>query len=129
MLQTPGLRLNINLISQTAQFFRTINKLDGLSDLLEVTKDLENIDRLALFESILNEYSKYRKIIMFAKIKINVLIIDVCFLKGLANDWERGLQLWVQMQEENLIPTDNFLTNLSTLLVKNKQKVPFKMLV
>lgn len=129
MLQTPGLQLNINLISQTAQFFRTINKLDGLSDLLEVTKDLENIDRLALFESILNEYSKYRKIIMFAKIKINVLIIDVCFLKGLANDWERGLQLWVQMQEENLIPTDNFLTNLSTLLVKNKQKVPFKMLV
>lgn len=42
-----------------------------------------------------------------------------------ANNVDKAQSLWLQMQEENIHPTDHFLYTLSELLKRNDKPVPF----
>ena len=43
-----------------------------------------------------------------------------------ANDTQKALELWTKMQEENIIPSNDFLIRLGHFLEENDVKAPFQ---
>lgn len=48
------------------------------------------------------------------------------YVLGENNKVQEAMALWIQMQEEDIQPTDHFMWALSELLKKNNLEVPFK---
>ena len=71
-----------------------------LEDLIAATKDLNHINRIDIYNNLLK-----------------------VFVKNNAPD--KAMNLWLQMQEDNVTSTDDFLFTLGTFLKKCGHIVPF----
>ncbi|XP_071440491.1 leucine-rich PPR motif-containing protein, mitochondrial [Hetaerina americana] len=100
ILETPGLRNRPNRLSSACRRYSEEGLVTPLEGLIEATKDLVHIDRSEVYLHLLHSYCK-------------------------SNDAEKALGLWMQMQDEDVQPSDEFLITLAKLLRKNDIKVPF----
>lgn len=87
-------------IYDTSNFYRLSGKTTTLMAMVDVTKDLDHIDRHTIFYNLLLAYVK----------------------EGSAN---KALDLWTKIQKENVPTTSQFVNTLRTFLEKNN--VPFVM--
>lgn len=102
ILETPGLRTKTyNRISSICERFAEAGKPNILEGLCEATKDLNHIDRSEIYSSLLSTYIKDKE-------------TDKC------------LEMWTKMQEEDINPTDTFLTKLANYLTSQGVEVPFQ---
>lgn len=102
ILETPGLRTkSYNRISFICERFAEAGKPNILEGLVEATKDLNHIDRSEIYSSLLQTYIKDKE-------------TDKC------------LEMWTKMQEEDINPTDSFLTKLANYLESQGVDVPFQ---
>lgn len=60
-------------------------------------------------------------------ILVSNALLNVFFFYVIANenDWEKGLNLYKQMLEEEVEPSSQFLSTLAKLLRRYKQPIPF----
>lgn len=100
ILETPGLQNRSNRINSACERYRTGGDTKSLEALVEATANINYIDRNLIYFNLLQRYQK-------------------------ENDPQKALNLWTKMQEENIVPTDTFLTRLSTFLKENNIEVPF----
>ncbi|XP_046388703.1 leucine-rich PPR motif-containing protein, mitochondrial [Ischnura elegans] len=100
ILETPGLRSRPSRLSAACRRYLEEGMVAPLEGLVEATKDLLHIDRAEIYLHLLNLHSK-------------------------SNDAEKAMGLWMQMQDEDVQPSDEFLKSLANLLRKNNMKVPF----
>lgn len=100
ILETPGLRTRQGRINSACERYLKENMLSALEGLVEATRDLSNIDRAEIYYSLLQTYIK----------EVSP---------------EKALGLWTAMQEEDITPTDIFLTKLAEFLKAEGQEVPF----
>ncbi|VVC25742.1 Pentatricopeptide repeat,Tetratricopeptide-like helical domain [Cinara cedri] len=101
ILETPGLRIRQDRINTVCAKYRSEGSEENLVRLLDVTKYVGAFDRTQIFNELLQLYSQNNKV-------------------------KEAMALWIQMQEEDIQPTDNFMWELSELLKKNNLEVPFK---
>uniref|UniRef100_A0A0K8SN95 Leucine-rich PPR motif-containing protein, mitochondrial n=1 Tax=Lygus hesperus TaxID=30085 RepID=A0A0K8SN95_LYGHE len=101
ILETPGLRTKTQRITSACQRYYSAGQVDHLITLLEATKGFKHIDRSEIFKYLLQSYCK-------------------------ADDVDKAEGLWTQMQEEDVKPSDSFLTNLGELLEKHGRPIPFE---
>ncbi|CAG9859713.1 unnamed protein product [Phyllotreta striolata] len=100
ILETPGLQnkpQRLNLACERYQQEGLIKPLEGLKD---ATKDLGHIDRSDIYYQLLLSYKKQ-------------------------DDVDKAMGLWTQMQEEDLIANDQFLSTLAGFLEEKGLNVPF----
>jgi leucine-rich PPR motif-containing protein len=100
ILETPGLRTRPQRINSACERYRQEGMTQSLEGLMEATKDLNHIDRGEIYYSLLLTYIK-----------------EV--------EPEKALGLWTKMQEEDITPSDVFLTKLADFLQKQNVAVPF----
>lgn len=100
ILETPGLRSRPQKINVACERYQQEGKVQSLEGLAEATKDLNHIDRSDIYFNLLLSYRNN-------------------------NQPEKALGLWTKMQEEDISPTDQFLTTLGTFLQDNNLEVPF----
>lgn len=100
ILKTPGLQNRSNRINSACERYRNGGDTKSLEGLVEATTNINYIDRNLIFFNLLQRYQK-------------------------ENDPQKALNLWTKMQEENIVPTETFLTRLSMFLRENNIKVPF----
>ena len=53
--------------------------------------------------------------------------IDLICYADKKGEWNKGLSLWTQMQEDNIQPSNEFLIRLEHILVQNNEPVPFNL--
>ncbi|XP_039283896.1 leucine-rich PPR motif-containing protein, mitochondrial [Nilaparvata lugens] len=98
ILETPGLRVRTDrLISERYRGDADVKTLEGI---LQVTKDIAQVDRANIYSILLT----------------NLIKLD---------NAEKALSLWTRMQEENVQPSDEFLHRLGTFLTEKGLSVPF----
>ncbi|XP_053673017.1 leucine-rich PPR motif-containing protein, mitochondrial [Anopheles nili] len=102
ILETPGLRTRYQRIQTACERYQQEGKTSSLEGLMEATKDLSHIDRGEIYHKLLQSYIGEK-------------------------DAEKSLGLWTRMQEENVTPSDSFLTKLGEFLKSNGYDVPFVM--
>ncbi|XP_065092380.1 leucine-rich PPR motif-containing protein, mitochondrial [Ochlerotatus camptorhynchus] len=100
ILETPGLRTRGQRIESACERYHVEGKTHSLEGLMEATKDLNHIDRSAIYYKLLKSYINEKQP-------------------------EKALGLWTTMQEEDEAPTDEFLIELSNFLKANGYEVPF----
>ncbi|XP_029714531.2 leucine-rich PPR motif-containing protein, mitochondrial [Aedes albopictus] len=100
ILETPGLRSRGQRIESACERYHVEGKTQSLEGLMEATKDLNHIDRSAIYHKLLKSYINDKQP-------------------------EKALGLWTKMQEEDQTPTDEFLVELSNFLKANGYEVPF----
>ncbi|KAK9707701.1 Pentacotripeptide-repeat region of PRORP [Popillia japonica] len=100
ILETPGLQSRPQRINSACQRYQMEGMVKPLEGLKDATKDLNHIDRTDIYYQLLLSYIKQ-------------------------DDPEKAMNLWTQMQEEDLAPTDNFLIKLGEFLSKHNLHVPF----
>ncbi|KAK0180863.1 hypothetical protein PV327_003200 [Microctonus hyperodae] len=100
ILETSDVPINNDRLTNIVNHFVKLERYDQLGKLVQVMKGVTRIDRGHLYMSVLDAYDKI-------------------------NDWESGLGLWTEMQEDDIQPTAQFLGKLSVLIDRNGQKVPF----
>lgn len=100
ILETPGLRTRGQRIESACERYHVEGKTHSLEGLMEATKDLNHIDRSAIYHKLLKSYINDKQP-------------------------EKALGLWTKMQEEDEAPTDEFLIELSNFLKANGYEVPF----
>ncbi|CAH1159971.1 unnamed protein product [Phaedon cochleariae] len=100
ILETPGLQNRPQRISSVCERYRQEGHVKSLEGLKDATKDLNHIDRSDIYQQLLLSYMKQE-------------------------DADKALGLWMQMQEEDLAPTDSFLSTLGEFLQKRGLEVPF----
>ncbi|XP_008553761.1 leucine-rich PPR motif-containing protein, mitochondrial [Microplitis demolitor] len=100
IFETPGLQVYNSKISSGIEHFQKYNRPQILEEMVKITKGVERMDRAHMYESLLAAYAK-------------------------TNDWQRGLFLWTEIQDEDIQPTSKFLETLSKLLKSNNQPIPF----
>lgn len=83
-----------------SKFYIKSGLIDHLEKLFEVTKDLTHIDRINMFELLLNHYANIE-------------------------NTEKCLGLWTTLQEESVAPSDKFLVTLANYLESKNLPVPF----
>ncbi|KAF6210429.1 hypothetical protein GE061_013535 [Apolygus lucorum] len=101
ILETPGLRTKTQRISAACQRYCNAGQTDHLITLLEATRGFKHIDRAEIFNFLLLMYCR-------------------------ENNVDKAEALWTQMQEEDVKPSDKFLTNLGQLLEKHGKPIPFE---
>lgn len=102
ILETPGLRSRpYNRFSNVCERFAEMGKPTMLEGLVEATKDLNHIDRSEIYLSLLQTYIKNK-------------------------DTDKCLEMWTKMQEDNAIPSEEFLIKLATYLEEEGLEVPFQ---
>ncbi|KAG8038103.1 hypothetical protein G9C98_006428 [Cotesia typhae] len=99
IFETPGLQVQSQKIAVAIEHLRKFHP-EYLIQLVNITKSIARMDRGFMYNKLLN-----------------VFIED--------NNWQQGLALWTEMQDDYIQPTSDFLKKLSELLQKNNQKVPF----
>ncbi|XP_053666609.1 leucine-rich PPR motif-containing protein, mitochondrial [Anopheles marshallii] len=102
ILETPGLRTRYQRIQTACERYQQEGKTSSLEGLMEATKDLSHIDRSEIYHKLLQSYIGEK-------------------------DAVKSLGLWTRMQEENVTPSDAFLTELGEFLKSNGYEVPFAM--
>lgn len=102
ILETPGLRSRPQKINGACERYQQEGKVQQLEGLVEATKDLSHIDRTEIYYNLLRSYCN-------------------------DNQPEKALGLWTKMQEEDIAPTEQFLTTLGKYLQANNLEVPFVM--
>lgn len=100
ILETPGLRSRPHKINIACERYQQEGKVEPLEGLVEATRDLSHIDRGDIYYNLLLSYCKDQQP-------------------------EKALGLWTKIQEEDITPTDQFLTTLGTYLESNNLEVPF----
>lgn len=100
ILETPGMQVRPQKINFACERYRQEGMVRQLEDLKEVTKDLSHIDRSDIYYQLLMSYIKQE-------------------------DTDKALGLWTQLQEEDLLPTDQFLITLGNFLKDRNIPVPF----
>uniref|UniRef100_A0A6B2E5A6 Putative bicoid mrna stability factor n=1 Tax=Phlebotomus kandelakii TaxID=1109342 RepID=A0A6B2E5A6_9DIPT len=100
ILETPGLRVRYQRLNSVCERYRQEGMVQPLEGLMEATKDLSHIDRQDIYYNLLLSYCKE----------------DVP---------DKALGLWTKMQEEDIAPSDAFLTKLGKYLQSKKLEVPF----
>ncbi|KAK9507866.1 hypothetical protein O3M35_007637 [Rhynocoris fuscipes] len=100
ILETPGLRARTRRINSACEKYTNEGKIAHLENLVEATKDLSYIDRADIYYHLLLSYSN-------------------------ANEVDKAMSLWTQMQDEDVQPSDHFLYTLGVLLKKHNKPVPF----
>lgn len=100
ILETPGLRSRPQKINVACERYQQEGKVQPLEGLVEATKDLNHIDRTDIYYNLLRSYCN-------------------------DNQPEKALGLWTKMQEEDIAPTEQFLTTLGKYLQSNNLEVPF----
>ncbi|KAI4463370.1 hypothetical protein MML48_4g00006397 [Holotrichia oblita] len=100
ILETPGLQTRPQRINSACQRYQMEGMVKPLEGLKDATKDLNHIDRTDIYYQLLLSYIKQ-------------------------DDPEKAVNLWMQMQEEDLAPTDNFLIKLGEFLKTHNLHVPF----
>ncbi|XP_075224635.1 bicoid stability factor [Lycorma delicatula] len=100
ILETPGLRVKSDRFSYAGERYQSEGLVEPLEALLKATKDILHVDRASLYYQLLLSYKK-------------------------ADDTEKAIGLWTQMQEEDVQPTDEFLYELGTFLERKNEPVPF----
>lgn len=99
-IQTPGLRARGQRIEVACQRYLEEKRITELENLVKITKDVFDVDRHIMYEYLLSAY-------------IN------------AADPKKAVGLWTQMQEEDLLPKDDFLRKLAKFLAESNEPVPF----
>lgn len=102
VLQTLGDDVDSRQVLRMCKIYAKNQREAALEHLLVASKGMTNIDRLKICDFLLDAYSLNNK-----------------------EGSERALCLWTSIQEEGLIPSSAFLSNLATLLKKGGVKVPF----
>lgn len=102
VLQTLGGDVDSHQILRMCKIYAKNQREVALKHLLVASKGMTNIDRLRIYELLLDAYSLSNK-----------------------EAGEKALCLWTSIQEEGLTPSSTFLSNLATLLEKCDIKVPF----
>lgn len=100
ILETPGLRSRPQKINVACERYQQEGKVQPLEGLVEATKDLNHIDRTDIYYNLLRSYCNDKQP-------------------------EKALGLWTKMQEEDIAPTEQFLTTLGKFLKTNNLEVPF----
>lgn len=100
ILETPGMQGRPQKINYACERYCQEGMVKQLEDLKEATKDLNHIDRSDIYYQLLKSYIKQE-------------------------DINKALGLWTQMQEEDLLPTDQFLVTLGRFLQERNIEVPF----
>ncbi|XP_034947651.1 leucine-rich PPR motif-containing protein, mitochondrial-like [Chelonus insularis] len=100
IFETPGLKIFNEKIASAIEHYDKYNKDIAINELVKVTKSVLRMDRSFLYDSILKLYQR-------------------------KNNWQAGLALWTDMQEENVQPSAYFLSVLNSLLKQNNQSSPF----
>ncbi|XP_014274308.1 leucine-rich PPR motif-containing protein, mitochondrial [Halyomorpha halys] len=100
ILETPGLRSRTQRLNSASERYDSEGHVIHLENLVEVTKDLHHIDRGDIYYHLLSSYCK-------------------------ADEVDKALGLWTQMQDEDVQPNDAFLVKLGNLLKKHNRPVPF----
>lgn len=100
ILETPGLQTRPQRINSACQRYQLEGMVKPLEGLKDATRDLNHIDRSDIYYQLLLSYVKQK-------------------------DTDKALGLWTQMQEEDMAPTDQFLSKLGNFLIENNVNVPF----
>ncbi|XP_015588868.1 leucine-rich PPR motif-containing protein, mitochondrial isoform X2 [Cephus cinctus] len=100
IFETPGLFARDHRLITAAQNYAQDENKEYLQKLLEATKNTLFSNRSELYNLLLSVHYK-------------------------DNNWTEGLATWTMMQEEDIQPSEKFLQQLATLLLKNGQDVPF----
>ncbi|RZF34823.1 hypothetical protein LSTR_LSTR011210 [Laodelphax striatellus] len=100
ILETPGLRVRTDRLVSAGERFRGDSDVKTLEGLLQVTKDIPQVDRANLYSILLTNLIKH-------------------------DNPEKALSLWTLMQEENVQPSEEFLHRLGTFLTEKGFEVPF----
>lgn len=100
ILETPGMQGRPQKINFVCERYRQEGMVRQLEDLKEATKDLSHIDRSDIYYQLLMSYIKQE-------------------------DIDKALGLWTQLQEEDVLPTDQFLFTLGNFLKERNISVPF----
>ncbi|XP_068906051.1 leucine-rich PPR motif-containing protein, mitochondrial [Tenebrio molitor] len=101
ILETPGLQNRPQRINTRCERYRQEGMVKPLEGLKDATKDLDHINRNDIYFQLLLSYIKQEEV-------------------------EKALGLWTQMQEEDLLPTDEFLISLGQFLKSKGVTVPFQ---
>ncbi|XP_030763676.1 leucine-rich PPR motif-containing protein, mitochondrial [Sitophilus oryzae] len=100
ILETPGLQSRPKKINFACERFQQEGLITPLEGLKDATRDLNYIDRTDIYYQLLLSYIKQ-------------------------GEPEKCLNLWTQMQEEDLAPTNQFLLTLGSFLQEKGIEVPF----
>ncbi|KAJ9586127.1 hypothetical protein L9F63_020226, partial [Diploptera punctata] len=100
ILETPGLRSRAHRLNTVCERYQQEGHVEHLEGLVEATRDISHIDRLDIYQHLLLSYCK-------------------------SDDPDKALGLWTRMQEENVQPSDEFLSTLGKFLIKKGRDVPF----
>ncbi|XP_023722989.1 leucine-rich PPR motif-containing protein, mitochondrial isoform X2 [Cryptotermes secundus] len=100
ILETPGLRSRPQRLNSACERYQQEGKLAPLEGLVEATRDMSHIDRSDIYYHLLLSYCK-------------------------SEDPDKALGLWTRMQEEDVQPSDQFLSTLGTFLKSKGKEVPF----
>lgn len=100
ILETPGLKIRPDRINYACERYVNEGLPTALEGLMEATKDLNHIDRSEISNCLLSTYIK-------------------------EDSAEKALNLWMRMQEEDVTPSDAFLSKLAGFLKEKGAKVPF----
>lgn len=100
ILETPGLRSRPQKINVACERYQQEGKVESLEGLVEATRDLNHIDRADIYYNLLLSYTK-------------------------DDQPEKALGLWTKMQEEDITPSEQFLTKLGLFLKSKNLEVPF----
>ncbi|EEC08889.1 pentatricopeptide repeat-containing protein, putative, partial [Ixodes scapularis] len=101
ILETPGLRARHQRLDQICETFLQRDMITELEHLVQITKDLFDVNRDAMYFFLLRAYAS-------------------------VNDVGRALDVWTKMQEENVQPSARTLRFLAALLRKEGQPLPFE---
>ncbi|GAB6020657.1 hypothetical protein CHUAL_003327 [Chamberlinius hualienensis] len=100
ILETPGLRARHQRLQSICEKFRDENKPEQLEQLINITKDLFDVDRDEMY---------YQLVMLYGEL----------------NEPAKALGVWTSMQEESVQPRNRTLIYLSNLLKKHNLSVPF----
>lgn len=102
ILETPGLRSRPQRLNSACERYQQEGMVATLEGLVEATRDLSYIDRTDIYYHLLLSYCK-------------------------SKDPDKALGLWTRMQEEDVLPMDEFLQTLGNFLKTEGREVPFIM--
>ncbi|KAG7174049.1 Leucine-rich PPR motif-containing protein-like 1 [Homarus americanus] len=101
VLQSLGEELDRNLLNRQFDRYSKLEQDEVLLHFLTASRGNNTIDRHRVFSSLLNIYY-------------------------VQSAGAKGMSLWTMMQEEDLSPSQTFLTTLASLLASNNMKIPFQ---
>lgn len=94
------MRARSQRIEVACQRYLEEKRVTELENLVKITKDVFDVDRHMMYDYLLSAY-------------IN------------AGDPKKAVGVWTQMQEEDLLPKDEFLRKLAKYLTESNEPVPF----